>query len=38
MNFDLPGTGTGWGFGLVLGTMVSASLLLFWRFRSLQWL
>ena len=38
MNFDLPGSGTSWGYGLVLGTMISASLLLFWRFRSLQWL
>ncbi len=38
MNFDLPGTGTSWGFGVVLGTMLAASLLLFWRFRKLQWL
>lgn len=38
MNFSLPGSGTSWGYSLVLGTMISASLLLFWRFRSLQWL
>jgi len=39
MNFaDLPGTGTSWGHGVILGSMVSACLLLFWRFRKLQWL
>ena len=38
MNFNLPGTGTSWGYSLVMGAMVSASLLLFWRFRRLQWL
>ena len=38
MNFSLPGTGTSWGYGIVLGVMASACLLLFWRFRTLRWL
>jgi magnesium transporter len=39
MNFgNLPGTGTSWGYSFVFGTMASACLALFWRFRKLQWL
>lgn len=38
MNFNLPGTGTSWGYSVVFGVMLSVCLLLFWRFRKLQWL
>lgn len=38
MNFNLPGTGTSWGYIVVFGVMLSVCLLLFWRFRKLQWL
>ena len=39
MNFgNLPGTGTSWGYTFVFGMMASVCLLLFWRFRKLQWL
>jgi magnesium transporter len=39
MNFgNLPGTGTSWGYSIVVGSMLSVCLLLFWRFRRLRWL
>lgn len=39
MNFaNLPGTGTQWGYLVVLAAMGSACGFLYWRFRSLGWL